>query len=91
MLGQLYLQGGRGVERDHARAFDFFTKAAEANDANAQAYIGKIYAEGSDTVDKDDRKAFEYFEKAAAQVNRKCGLLFIYVEGFVCQLKLLAH
>ena len=68
MLGQLNYQGGRGVERDHSKALEYFKRAADGGNSNAQAYIGKIYAEGSETIQKDDKKAFDYFKLSADQV-----------------------
>ena len=41
-LGQLHYQGGRGVERDHQRAYDYFVQAADAGNPNAMAFLGKV-------------------------------------------------
>uniref|UniRef100_A0AAQ5YIW7 SEL1L adaptor subunit of ERAD E3 ubiquitin ligase n=1 Tax=Amphiprion ocellaris TaxID=80972 RepID=A0AAQ5YIW7_AMPOC len=41
-LGQLHLHGGRGVEQNHQRAYDYFTQAANAGNTNAMAFLGKV-------------------------------------------------
>ncbi|XP_010793731.1 protein sel-1 homolog 1-like [Notothenia coriiceps] len=40
-LGQLHLHGGRGVEQNHQRAYDYFTQAANAGNTHAMAFLGK--------------------------------------------------
>ena len=42
VLGQLYYQGGRGVEVNHEMALHYFVTAAESGNANAYAYLGKV-------------------------------------------------
>ncbi|MEQ2204072.1 hypothetical protein XENOCAPTIV_007499, partial [Xenoophorus captivus] len=41
-LGQLHLHGGRGVEQNHQRAYDYFTQAANAGNTHAMAFLGKV-------------------------------------------------
>nr|XP_013796077.1 PREDICTED: protein sel-1 homolog 1 isoform X2 [Apteryx mantelli mantelli] len=41
-LGQLHLHGGRGVEQNHQRAFEYFSQAANAGNSHAMAFLGKI-------------------------------------------------
>ena len=69
-LGQLYYQGGRGVEVDHELAFYYFSKASAGGNPTADAYLGKIYAEGSGSIDQDYAAAYEYFTKAAEEVGK---------------------
>ena len=59
-LGFAYYMG-RGVERDAAKAVEWFTKAAEQGHAEAQYQLGWMYK------DKDDAKAAEWYLKAAKQ------------------------
>ncbi|XP_054759543.2 protein sel-1 homolog 1-like [Lytechinus pictus] len=82
-LGQLNYQGGRGVLRNHQRAFEYFTQAAESGDATAQAYLGKMYSEGGPLVKQDNATALKYFKKAADQNNPigQSGLGLLYLHG----------
>ncbi|GAB6022354.1 Protein sel-1 1 [Chamberlinius hualienensis] len=84
-LGQLHYQGGRGVEQDHRRAFNYFLQAAEAGSANAMAFLGKMYLEGSSAVKQDNETAFKYFKKAADMGNAVgqsgLGLIYLYGKG----------
>uniref|UniRef100_A0A8C3AQ42 SEL1L adaptor subunit of SYVN1 ubiquitin ligase n=1 Tax=Cyclopterus lumpus TaxID=8103 RepID=A0A8C3AQ42_CYCLU len=41
-LGQLHLHGGRGVEQNPQRAYDYFTQAANAGNTHAMAFLGKL-------------------------------------------------
>ena len=41
-LGQLYYQGGRGVDINHEQALNYFVLAAETGNANAMAFLGKV-------------------------------------------------
>lgn len=45
---------------------NYYEKAADKGDANAQYYIGKLYYKGKG-IEKDYKKAFEYLKKAAEQ------------------------
>ena len=45
---------------------NYYEKAADNGDANAQYYIGKLYYKGKG-IEKDYKKAFEYLKKAAEQ------------------------
>ncbi|XP_037071963.1 protein sel-1 homolog 1-like [Pollicipes pollicipes] len=82
-LGQLHYQGGRGVERDHQRAYEYFVQAADAGNPNAMAFLGKMYLEGNDVVQQDNTTALKYFEKAAELGNPvgQSGLGFMYLYG----------
>lgn len=63
LLGVLYWRG-RGVERDDAVAFTWFSKAAAQSDAEALSYLGRMYEQG-EGVAEDTRKAFDAFLRAA--------------------------
>jgi len=81
-LGQLYYQGGRGVDIDYEKAFKYFNLAAEAGNGNGLAYLGKMYLE-SFHVDKDIDKAYKYFKKSADDGNPigQAGLGMLYLKG----------
>lgn len=84
-LGQLYFQGGRGVDVDHQKAFQYFKQAATAGNANAQAYLGKMYLEGAASVPQDNETAYAFFVKAVDQGNplghSGLGLIFMHGSG----------
>uniref|UniRef100_A0A8D3DAA9 Fibronectin type-II domain-containing protein n=1 Tax=Scophthalmus maximus TaxID=52904 RepID=A0A8D3DAA9_SCOMX len=66
-LGQLHLHGGRGVEQNHQRAYDYFNQAANAGNTHAMAFLGKMYSEGSEFLPQNNETALQYFKKAAEQ------------------------
>jgi hypothetical protein len=80
-LGVMYA-GGKGVARDHAKAFDLYSDAAQKNYVPAQYNLGNQYAMG-EGVGQDYAKAEFWWTKAAegglmpAQVN----LATIYLHG----------
>ncbi|XP_064621895.1 protein sel-1 homolog 1-like isoform X2 [Lineus longissimus] len=84
-LGQLYLQGGRGVEVHHERAFNYFSHAAEGGNSMAMAFLGKMYSEGSESVKQNNITAYNYFKKAAEKGNpigqSGLGLMYLYGRG----------
>ncbi|XP_014788961.1 protein sel-1 homolog 1 isoform X1 [Octopus bimaculoides] len=83
VLGQLYYQGGRGVEINHERALHYFLMAAESGNALALAFLGKMYSEGSPVVKQNNETAISYFKKAAEKGNAvgQCGLGLMYLRG----------
>uniref|UniRef100_UPI0013D44ADD tetratricopeptide repeat protein n=1 Tax=Moraxella catarrhalis TaxID=480 RepID=UPI0013D44ADD len=60
-LAREYYQQG-----NHAKAFEWFTKAAHQGDAQAQYNLGVMHAQGLG-VRQDYHKAFEWTTKAAKQ------------------------
>lgn len=84
-LGQLNYQGGRGLDQNHERALHYFTRAAEAGNTNAMAYLGKMYSEGSSFVAQNNQTAFKYFKQAADKGNpvgqSGLGLTYLYGRG----------
>ena len=61
---------GWGVEKDMAKAVEWYTKAAVQGDAYAQLCLGMQYANG-EGVEKDMAKAAEWLGKASLQGNGK--------------------
>jgi TPR repeat protein len=68
-LGTLY-DDGLGVPRDYAKAVEWYKKASEQNDSDAQNKLGAKFAEGSG-VKKDLTQALKWFTIAAANGNEK--------------------
>ncbi len=61
---------GEGTGKNVAKAIEWYQKAAEAGNAEAQGYLGYIYTEGKVqgyVVGKDYGKALQYVNKAVAQ------------------------
>jgi hypothetical protein len=67
-LGVAYLKGD-GVQKDAARAVEWFRKAAEQGNPKAQNNLGVAYLNGTG-VSRDAVKAVEWFRKAAEQGSR---------------------
>ncbi|XP_078262974.1 protein sel-1 homolog 1 [Rhinoraja longicauda] len=84
-LGQLHLHGGRGVEHNNQRAFDYFNQAAATGNAHAMAFLGKMYSEGSSAVPQNNDTAFHYFKKSADMGNpvgqSGLGMAYLYGKG----------
>lgn len=62
-LGLAYLYGGRGVQKDEARALQLFVQAAEAGDEYGSYNAGRSYYNGWGCA-KDYNRAFLYFDQA---------------------------
>ncbi|XP_041070466.1 protein sel-1 homolog 1 isoform X1 [Carcharodon carcharias] len=84
-LGQLHLHGGRGVEQNFQRAFDYFNQAAATGNSQAMAFLGKMYSEGSNVVPQNNDTAFHYFKKSADMGNpvgqSGLGMAYLYGKG----------
>ncbi|XP_068609694.1 protein sel-1 homolog 1 [Brachionichthys hirsutus] len=84
-LGQLHLHGGRGVEQNPQRAYDYFTQAANAGNTHAMALLGKMYSEGSEYIAQDNNTALQYFKKASDLGNpvgqSGLGMAYLYGRG----------
>ncbi len=65
ILGAMYYEG-KGVQKNYAKAFEWFEKAAKQGDADAQNILGLRYYNG-EGVPKDYTKAFEWFEKQSSK------------------------
>ena len=67
---------------NHAKAFEWFTKAAHQGHANAQYALGVLYKNGQG-VHQDYQKAVEWYTKAANQGNADAqhGLGVLYEKG----------
>ncbi|KAM3851015.1 protein sel-1 homolog 2 [Vipera latastei] len=81
-LGKLHFEGRRGLEKDHAKAFYYFLKAAKAGNAAGMAFVGKMYLDGS-TVTQNNVTALKFFTKAAEKDNSVglWGLGILYLKG----------
>ena len=77
-----FIRNGRGVERDLAKAFEWFQKAADKNHAMAQGELGYMYRSGQG-VQKDYDKALKLYLKAAEQgcAPAQCELGLMYVKA----------
>ena len=58
----------QGVAQDYTKAFEWYQKAANQGDADAQYNVGYMYYQGQG-VAKNFAKAIEWFKKAASQGN----------------------
>lgn len=60
----ILLEEGWGVDKDMARAVDYYTKSADLNYTLAEYYLGVIYDKGRG-VEQNKEKAFQLYMKAA--------------------------
>ena len=65
-FGKKYSHGELGLQKDHQKAFELYTEAAELGSIEALYDLGDAYRLGKG-VEKDEAKAFEFFTKAAMQ------------------------
>ena len=56
---------GQGVEQNYIKAVEWFLKAAEQDNSDAQFNLGLIYQEGGKGIERNDAKAAEWYRKAA--------------------------
>ena len=84
---------GNGVSQDAQEAVEWYRKASEQGDAEAQYSLGLMYAEGQ-SVPQDYEEAVKWFRKAAEQgdagAQNNLGLMYEYGYG-VLQDFILAH
>jgi hypothetical protein len=59
-------QAGMGVPRDNAEAVNWYSKAAEQGNANAQYNLGLMYNSG-EGIPQNDAEAVNWWRKAAEQ------------------------
>ena len=60
-----YANGELRLEVDGAEALEYYTKAADSDDARAQWRLGMAYEFGKLGLEVDGAKALEYYTKAA--------------------------
>ena len=61
---------GEGVQQDYKQAFEWFKKAAEQGNVEAQNWVGVMYGKGKGTS-RDEQTAVYWYLKAAEQGNPK--------------------
>ncbi|MCG6901912.1 MAG: sel1 repeat family protein [Rhodobacter sp.] len=65
LLGDAY-DDGNGVERDAAKAVEWFEKAAAQDFDKALHNLGLLYADGREGIPSDYARAIEYYDRAVA-------------------------
>lgn len=83
-IGQLLNFGGHGVERDHAKALQYLTRAAAQGDADAAAHLGHMYANGLGTA-QDNATAIRLFKEAIEASEHHValhGLGYMHLGGY---------
>jgi len=80
VLALLYVSGEEGVPQDDAKAAEWFSKAAEQGNVDAQYNLGRMYGAGQG-VPQDRSKALELFHKAAAQGHEEAKNFLAKVSG----------
>jgi uncharacterized protein len=69
-LGAMYARG-QGVPQDFAQAFDWFGKAADHGNADAQVSLGELYAEGYGVPQDGTVKANKYRRFSASNPTER--------------------
>ena len=67
-LGEDYYYGENGKQKDYVKAVEWYRKAAEQGNSDAQFNLGFCYAKGNG-VKKDYEQAVKWFRKAVEQGN----------------------
>ncbi|KAF7813515.1 ERAD-associated E3 ubiquitin-protein ligase component HRD3A-like [Senna tora] len=82
-IGLFYYFGLRGLRRDHAKAFSWFSKAVEKGEARSMELLGEIYARGAG-VERNYTKALEWFTLASKHqlYSAYNGMGYLYVKGY---------
>ena len=79
-LGVIYFEG-ESVKEDKQKAFHYFSRAANENNANSLYSLGAIYTNGT-IVHKDMNKAVYYFSRSAISFDWSQNVLgILYYEG----------
>ncbi|KAJ0694818.1 putative ERAD-associated E3 ubiquitin-protein ligase component HRD3 [Helianthus annuus] len=82
-IGIFYYFGLRGVRRDHAKAFSWFSKAVEKGEPRSMELLGEIYARG-DGVKRNYTTALEWLTLASKHqlYSAYNGMGYLYVKGY---------
>ena len=56
---------GEGSEINYKKAYEWFKKAVDNNDAYSNYMLGDIYENGMGDIKQDNKKAQSYYKKAA--------------------------
>ncbi|KAL5249401.1 hypothetical protein ACHWQZ_G018301 [Mnemiopsis leidyi] len=76
-LGQLYLQGGRGIEKNIKLAQNYFSAAAKSGNTNAYGFMGKISMQL-----KEYDVALKYYKLATKDPMGQWGMGTLYYNGW---------
>ncbi|RLN14110.1 hypothetical protein BBJ28_00017954 [Nothophytophthora sp. Chile5] len=81
-MGDLYYWGAHGVTRDHAQAYHYFERAAQAGNTESQSAVAGMLLKGEGAA-QDNATAIEWYEKAAEKNHTRAlnGLGFIHFHG----------
>ena len=81
-LGKMYYYGAPGINKDFLEAVYWYTKAANAGNANAACNLGWCYEMGNGT-EQNWSKAFEWYTRSANAGNKvaKYSLGWMYEHG----------
>lgn len=68
-IGHIYEHGGYGIEQDHVKSLEWYTKSADQGNSKARYNLGLLYLSGKGTP-KDFKKALYLFKQV---INEKEG------------------
>ncbi len=88
-MGWLLMNGGKGVNINHAEALEWFRKAASQGSKEAEYYIGELYYRGLDGIKADDAEAMKHWRVAAeagiAEAQQRLGFLLSQQEQTIAE------
>ena len=73
---------GRGVKQSDVKAFEWYLKAANNNNATAQFNIGTSYLDGSNGLPKNKVQAINWLKKAAVNGHAKANLMLAGLNSY---------
>lgn len=82
LLGKLYMHGDYGLEESEEKSYQWFLRAANLKNAEAERIIGDMYTHDY-YVEQDPHKSLEWLEKAVAHGDEKAHISIaeLYMDG----------
>ena len=82
LLGKLYMHGDYGLEESEEKSYQWFLRAANLKNAEAERIVGDMYTHDY-YVEQDPHKSLEWLEKAVAHGDEKAHISIaeLYMDG----------
>lgn len=82
LLGKLYMHGDYGLEESKEKSYQWFLRAANLKNAEAERIVGDMYTHDY-YVEQDPHKSLEWLEKAVAHGDEKAHISIaeLYMDG----------
>ena len=85
LLGKLYMHGDYGLEESEEKSYQWFLRAANLKNAEAERIVGDMYTHDY-YVEQDPHKSLEWLEKAVAHGDEKAHISIaeLYMDVRLC-------